>query len=150
VLVGEGEFFLDYFFVGLGEFGFCFDAEAAGVVEELVDGLVGYFSVEEFAYARLRLGEDDLEFLSRVFFGELQDGLVELGFEFQRGGVLGRKTEIVEDVAVGYMGRLVSCFFHAFSPPPKRALTALSRCFAFSKSFWASRGSFSRSSEERR
>lgn len=60
MLVGEGEFFLDYFFVGLCELGFCFDAEAASVVEKLVDGLVGDFSVEEFADARLRLSEDDL------------------------------------------------------------------------------------------
>lgn len=117
-LVGEGEFFLDYFFVGLGEFGFGFDAEAASVVEELVDGLVGDFSVEEFADAGLRLGEDDLEFFLGIFFGELQDGLIELGFEFQRGGVLWRKAEIVEDAAVGYMPRLVSCLFHVFSPPP--------------------------------
>jgi hypothetical protein len=54
--------------VGLSEFGFCFDAQAAGVVKELVDGLVGYFSVAEFAYARLRLGEDDLEFLFGSIF----------------------------------------------------------------------------------
>lgn len=117
MLAGEGEFFLDYFFTGLGEFGFCFDAEAAGVVEELVDGFVGDFSVEEFADARLRLGEDDLEFLLGIFFGELQDGLIELSFEFQRGGVLRRKTEIVEDVAIGYMRWIVSCFFHVFSLP---------------------------------
>ena len=87
-LVGEREFFLDYIFVALRKFGFSFDAEAAGVVEELVDGLVGDFSVEEFADAGLRLGEDDLEIFLGIFFGELQDGLIELGFEFQRGGVL--------------------------------------------------------------
>jgi hypothetical protein len=37
--VGKGEFFLDYFFVGLDEFGFCFDAEAACVVGKLVHQL---------------------------------------------------------------------------------------------------------------
>jgi hypothetical protein len=49
-----------------------------------------------------------------VFFSELQDGLVELGFEFQRGGVLGRKTEIVEDVAVGYKRGLFGYLLHVF------------------------------------
>jgi hypothetical protein len=38
-LVGEGEFFLDYFFVGLGEIGFCFDAVEACVVKKLVHQL---------------------------------------------------------------------------------------------------------------
>ena len=36
MFVGEGEFFLDYFFVGLGEFGFCFDDEAACAAKKLV------------------------------------------------------------------------------------------------------------------
>ena len=79
----------------MGEFGSGFDAEAAGVEEEFVDGLVGDFAVEEFVYARLRLGEDDLEIFLGVFFGELEDGLIELGFEFQRCGVLWRKAQIV-------------------------------------------------------
>lgn len=104
--------------MSLGEFGFCFEAEAAGVVEELVDGLVGDLAVEEFADAGLRLGEDYLEFFLRIFFGELQDGLVELGLELQSGGMLRRKAEIIEDVSVRYVGWLVSRLFHVFSPPP--------------------------------
>jgi hypothetical protein len=38
-LVGEGEFLLDYFFVGLRELGFCFDAEAACAVKKLAHQL---------------------------------------------------------------------------------------------------------------
>lgn len=83
-LIGESEFYLDLIFIFMGshELGFGFDAEAAGVMKELVDGLVADFAVEELADAGLGLGEDDLEFFLRIFFGELQDGLIELGFEF--------------------------------------------------------------------
>ena len=56
--------------MGLGEFGFGFDAEAAGVVEEFVDGFVGDFAVEEFADSGLWLGKDDLELFLGIFFGE--------------------------------------------------------------------------------
>ena len=48
-LLGKGEFFFNYFFMSLGESGFSFDAEAASVVEELIDGFIGDFPVEQFA-----------------------------------------------------------------------------------------------------
>jgi hypothetical protein len=112
--VGESDFFLDYYFIGLGKFGFSFEAETAGVVEELVDGLIGDFSVEKFADAGLRLGENDLEFFLGAFFGELQDRLIELGFEFHSDGVLWRKTELVNDVAIGYMPQLGGYLLHFF------------------------------------
>jgi hypothetical protein len=98
----------------LGEFGFGFDAEAAGVVEKFVDGLVGDFSVEEFADAGLRLGEDELEFFLGVFFGDLQDGLVEFGFEPQGGGVFRGKAEIIENVSGRYVGWSVRLLFHVW------------------------------------
>ena len=85
----------------MGEFCLCFDAEAAGVVEEFVDGLVGDFSVEEFADAGLRLCQDELEFFLRVFFGEFENGLVELGFELEGGSVGRGKAKIIKDVSIG-------------------------------------------------
>lgn len=100
--------------MGLGEFGFGFDAEAAGVAEEFVDGLVGDFSVEEFADAGLGFGEDDLEFFLGIFLGALKDGLVELGFEFQGGGVFRGKAEIVQDVFGRYVRWFVRLLFHVW------------------------------------
>jgi len=102
----------------LGEFCLCFYAEAAGVVEKFVDRLIGDFSVEEFADAGLRLGQDELEFFLGVFFGEFEDGLVKLGFELESGGICRGKAKVIKDVSTGYMRWFVSLLFHVFSLPP--------------------------------
>ena len=81
-------------------------------MEELVDRLVGDFSVEEFADAGLGFGEDDLELFLGVLFGEFEDGLVELGFELESGGVLRGKAKIVQDVSVRYVRWFVRFRFH--------------------------------------
>ena len=60
-LVSECQFSLHGLFVNLREFGLGFDAQASGIVEQLVDALSGNLAVEQFAHTRLRLAEDDLQ-----------------------------------------------------------------------------------------
>lgn len=139
---GEGEFFFDEFLAGLGELGLGFDAEAGGVVEEFVDAFIGDFSAEEFADAGLGFAEDDLQLLAGIVAGVFEDGLIELGLEFEGGGLPGRKAEVFEHVSAGEVGGPISGLFHVFSPRPNGRLFGPRPCGMPARTFAPLRGAF--------
>src|SRR5467141_576386 len=105
---------MDELFVGLGEPSLGFNTETPCVVEQLVHTLVGDFPVEQLAHARLRFPQNRLQLLWRILSRVLQDGLVQVRFELQDRGLLGRESQVIKHIAPRHVSWSTSR--HASSP----------------------------------